>query len=170
MTKTSSSATQSRRLVLAIAIVAAIVFCPAAIGLVLPEQMTGESARPHSAFSFAQDAGTPDAALDEIEARLDGVASTVPVQFAEEAGLPSDARDVRVSDDGTVVGFAVDSEPDEAIASINEIMETKGWTAIDLGGIDGETYVKNEGPYAQVVMTATQVGGSTSVVMRCMCR
>ena len=108
--------------------------------------------------------------LDEVEDLLDGIASTVPMRFAEEAGLPSGARDVRVSDDGTVVGFAVDSEPDEAIASINEIMETKGWTAIDLGGIDGETYVKNEGPYAQVVMTATQVGGSTSVVMRCMRR
>ena len=170
MTQTVSSAIQNKRLVLAIAIVMVIVFCPAAIGFVLPEQTTEESVRPHSAFSFAQDAGTPDAALDEIEARLDGVASTAPVQFAEEVGLPSNARDVRVSDDGMVVGFAIDGEPDEAIASIDEIMETKGWTAVDLGGIDGKTYVKNEGLYTQVVMTTTQVGGSTSVVMRCMRR
>ena len=77
---------------------------------------------------------------------------------------------MRVSDDGMVVGFAIDGEPDEAIASIDEIMETKGWTAVDLGGIDGKTYVKNEGLYTQVVMTTTQVGGSTSVVMRCMRR
>ena len=170
MTQTSSSATQNRRFVLAVAIVAAIVFCPAAIGFVLPERTTGESARVHSSFFFAQDASTPDAALDEIEARFDGVASTAPVQFAEEAGLPSDARDVRVSDDGMVVGFSVDGEPDKAIASIGEIMKAKGWVAVDLGGIDGKTYLKNEGPYTQVVMTATQVGGSTSIVMRCVSR
>jgi hypothetical protein len=129
-----------------------------------------EGVQAHSEFSFAQDASTPDAALDEIEARLDGIASTAPVQFAEEVGLPTNARNVRVSDDGMVVGFSVDGEPDEAIASIDEIMETKGWTAVDLGGIDGKTYVKNEGLYTQVVMTTTQVGGSTSVVMRCMRR
>ena len=167
MTQAGSSAIQSRRLVLAIAIVAAIVFCPAVIGLVLPERTTGESERAHSSFSFAQDASTPDAALDEIEARLSGDVSTAPVQFAEEAGLPSGARDVRVSDDGMVVGFSIDGEPDETITSIDEIMEAKGWTAVDLGGIDGKTYVKNEGLYAQVVMKATQVVGSTSVVMRC---
>ena len=170
MTQTVSSAIQNKRLVLAIAIAVVIVFSPAAIGLVLPEQTMEEGVQARYAFSFGRDASTPDVVLDEIETQLDRTASAIPEQFAEEAGLPSDARDVRVSDDGTVVGFAVDSEPDEAIASINEIMETKGWTAIDLGGIDGETYVKNEGPYAQVVMTATQVGGSTSVVMRCMCR
>ena len=170
MTQTGSSAIQSRRLVLAIAIVAVIVFCPAAIGLVLPEKTTGERVQAHSAFSLAQDASTPDAALDEIEDRLDGAASTAPAQFAEEAGLPSGARDVRVSDDGMVVGFSIDGEPDEAIATIDEIMEAKGWTAVDLGGIDGKTYVKNEGLYAQVVMTATQVGGSTSIVMRCVRR
>ena len=170
MTQTVSSTIQRRRLVLAIAIAAVIVFSPAVIGLVLPEQTMEEGVQAHSEFSFAQDASTPDAALDEIEARLDGIASTAPVQFAEEVGLPTNARNVRVSDDGMVVGFSVDGEPDEAIASIDEIMETKGWTAVDLGGIDGKTYVKNEGLYTQVVMTTTQVGGSTSVVMRCMRR
>lgn len=170
MTQAGSSAIQSRRLVLAIAIVMMIVFCPAAIGLVLPEQTTKESVQAHSAFSFAQDARTPDAALDEIEARLDGIASTAPVQFAEEVGLPTNARNVRVSDDGMVVGFSVDGESNEVIASIGEIMKAKGWVAVDLGGIDGKTYLKNEGLYAQVVMTATQVGDSTSVVMRCVSR
>ncbi len=170
MTQTGSSAIQNRRLVLAIVIVVIIVFCPVAIGFVLPEQTTEESVQAHPTFSFVQDASTPDAALDEIEARLDGVASTAPVQFVEEVSLPSNARDVRVSDDGMVVGFSVDGEPDEAIATIDEIMEAKGWTAVDLGGIDGKTYVKNEGLYAQVVMTATQVGGSTSIVMRCVRR
>ena len=170
MTQTGLSAIQNRRLVLAIVIVVVIVFCPALIGLVLPEWTTEESVQAHPTFSFAQDASTPDAALDEIEARLDGVASTAPVQFAEEAGLPSGARNVRVSDDGMVLGFSVDGEPDEAIASIDEIMKAKGWVAVDLGGIDGKTYLKNEGLYAQVVMTATQVGGSTSVVMRCVSR
>lgn len=170
MTQGGSSAIQNRRFVLAIAIAAAIVFSPAVIGLVLPERTAGEGVQIDPELPFGKGVGTPDGTLDEVEDLLDGIASTVPMRFAEEAGLPSGARDVRVSDDGTVVGFAIDSEPDEAIASINEIMETKGWTAIDLGGIDGETYVKNEGPYAQVVMTATQVGGSTSVVMRCMCR
>ena len=167
MTQTGSSAIL---IIAGIAIVVAIVFCPAAIGLVLPGQTTEESMRARSAFSLAQDASTPDAALDEIEARLDGAASTAPAQFAEEAGLPFGARDVRVSDDGMVVGFSIDDEPDEAIATIDEIMEAKGWTAVDLGGIDGKTYVKNEGLYAQVVMTATQVGGSTSIVMRCVRR
>ena len=110
MTQAGSSAIQSRRLVLAIAIVAAIVFCPVVIGSDLPERTTGESARVHSSFPFAQDASTPDAALDDIEARLGGVASTAPVQFAKEAGLPSGARDVRVSDDGMVVGFSIDGD------------------------------------------------------------
>ena len=170
MTEAVSSTIQRRRLVLAIAIVAVIVFSPAAIGLVLPEQTMEEGVEARSAFSFGRDASTPDVALDEIEARLDGAVSIVPAQFAEEAGLPPDVRDVRVSDDGMVIGFAIDGETDEAVASVDEFMETKGWTAIDLGGIDGKTYVKNEGPYSQVVMTATQVGGSTSIVMRCMRR
>ena len=170
MTQTGLSAIQNRRLVLAIAIVVVIVFCPALIGLVLPEWTTEESVQVHSAFSFAQDASTPDAALDEIETQLDRTASAIPEQFAEEAGLPSGARNVRVSDDGMVLGFSVDGEPDEAIASIDEIMKAKGWVAVDLGGIDGKTYLKNEGPYTQIVMTATQVGGSTSIVMRCVSR
>ena len=170
MTQTVSSTIQRRRLVLAIAIAVVIVFSPAAIGLVLPEQTMEEGVQARYAFSFGRDASTPDVVLDEIETQLDRAASAIPEQFAEEAGLPSDARDVRVSDDGMVVGFAIDGEPDEAIASIDEIMETKGWTAVDLGGIDGKTYVKNEGLYTQVVMTTTQVGGSTSVVMRCMRR
>lgn len=170
MTQAVSSTIQRRRLVLAVVIVVAIVFGPATIGLVLPEQTAGENAHAFSEFSFGLDAGTPEEVLDEIEARLDGATSTAPVQFTDEVGLPSGAQDVRVSDDGTVVGFSVDGESDEAIASIDEIMETKGWTAIDLGGIDGKTYLKNEGPYSQVVMTATQVGGSTSIVMRCMRR
>ena len=170
MTQTVSSTIQRRRLVLAIAIVAVIVFSPAAIGFVLPEQTMEEGVQARFAFSLGQDASTPDVALDEIETQLDRTASAIPEQFAEEAGLPSDARDVRVSDDGMVVGFSVDGEPDKAIASIDEIMKTKGWVAVDLGGIDGKTYLKNEGPYTQVVMTATQVGGSTSAVMRCVSR
>ena len=71
MTQTVSSTIQRRRLVLAIAIAVVIVFSPAAIGLVLPEQTMEEGVQARYAFSFGRDASTPDVVLDEIETQLD---------------------------------------------------------------------------------------------------
>ena len=53
MTQTVSSTIQRRRLVLAIAIAVVIVFSPAAIGLVLPEQTMEEGVQARFAFSLA---------------------------------------------------------------------------------------------------------------------
>ena len=170
MMQTASSTTQRRRLVLASAIVVAIVFAPAAVELALPEQAVEEVAQDSSMIPVEWGSSTPESALNEIESFLDGTASTVPIQFEEEAGLPPGARDVRVSNGGKVIGFIVDGEPGEAVAAIDGLMETKGWTPVDLGGISGKTYVRNGGSFAQIVMTATQIGGSTSIVMRCVHR
>lgn len=109
------------------------------------------------------------AALDQIEESVGSAgSSTVSPEFADEIGLLPDARDVRSSDEGLVVGYVVPGRSGEAIAKITENMESGGWTSVPLGQVDGATFLKSGGSFTWAIVTCTEVGSSTSVVVRCM--
>lgn len=162
----------ARRLVAAFAVVAAIVFAPAAIDVAL------HAVDPQSADARVTNAGGLDAqaiigggdamaVLANLEEAVvaDGL-EAVPIAFLDEAGLLPGARDVRVSVDGTVVGYLLDLDADEALALLLSQMEAHGWAGVSLGGVDGYTFLKDSGCYTWVLATCTQVGDATSVVMR----
>lgn len=104
--------------------------------------------------------------LDRIERIAAERSDALPMVFSQEAGLPSGAHDVRVSDGGNVVGCLVEASEDEAMAVVGEEMCAKSWTEVPLGGVNGATYIKDKGSCRWVLVTCTQVNEETSVVYR----
>lgn len=107
-----------------------------------------------------------DAVLDEASARLDAELGSVPDGVVGAVGLPGNARDIRASTDGGVVGYVVDCDCGEALESIEARFTADGWMKVDLGGIEGCTFVKEGDSGGWALVTANQVGASTSVVVR----
>ena len=113
------------------------------------------------------DAFDAEASLDRIEqaAAIEGRA--LPSSFGEEIGVLPGARDIRMNENGSVVGYVVDCEGEETLSQLREHMEQKGWTAIDLDEACGATFVKAGGSMTWALATCTQLGSATSVVIRC---
>lgn len=111
----------------------------------------------------------PDAyaAVGRIEELVASDGYELPEAFADEVGCLPGARDVRVSGEGTVVGYVVDDDARSVCDRLTAQMEAAGWSAVPLAGEVGATYVKEDGRYTWVLATCTQAGEATSVVMRC---
>lgn len=156
------------RRVAAVAIVAALVGAAPCIDRLLNTFRGGGSADTHvyEGVSLAR-SSNPFDALESIEHSLDGFSSTLPEGFAGEIGVLDGASEVAVSEDGAVVGYRVAGTADEVHRKIGESMAVKGWLETDLGSIRGATYTKKEGAYRWILVTCTQAGGLTSVVIRC---
>ena len=107
------------------------------------------------------------AALNRLENDLEGGGADISTAFAQEVGFLPNARDVRASGDGSVVGYVVDGEASEVLSCLTDRMESCGWTTVPLGYADGATFVKSEGACTWALTTCTQVGSVTSVVTRC---
>lgn len=112
-------------------------------------------------------AGDPFEALVRLEAAAGLPCSEVPSWFASEVGLPAGSRDVRVDSATGVVGCIVDAPPEQALASVKERMLEAGWSAVPIGGVDGVTFMREEGECRWVMMSCTQVASATSIVFRC---
>ena len=158
------------RLAKAIAIVGALVVAAPASGLL------------DDAFSGNTDANSVDAGLDATEVvvgfdplvsldRLEVLAnaepSALPRYFDEEIGLLPGALDVRVNSDGSIVGYVVDNAAENAHQLVSQHMEAAGWSEVNLGAVQGSTYLKDSGLCRWALATFTQVGSVTSVVYRC---
>lgn len=159
---------RSRRLACAVAIVAFVVAFPVVLDAAMNvwgHEGSGRQAQTPAAFPRL-DAGDPLGSLDALEEKLDAVGGEVGSAFMEEVGLLPGASDVRVSNGGAVVGYSVEGDASDAIARIDTDLSEKGWTGVSLGELEGETFVKKEGVYRWMLVTATQVGESTSVVER----
>ena len=162
----------AKRLIAAVVVVAVIVFSPIAIDSAF-NTAEAEESDAMSANAEGLDAqaliGGKDAStvLEELEdaAKADGFKAVPPV-FFDEIGFLPDARDVRVSADGAIVGYVVDDGVEEALANLLLHMEARGWAGVSLGGVDGYTFLKDSGQCTWVLATCTQVGDVTSVVMR----
>lgn len=158
-------AVQRRRLAVAVLAVGGL-FAVAALTGGSPELMDDASfGSARETFATGGRAGL-DAVLDEASARLDAELGSVPDGAAGEVGLPENARDIRVSAGGGVVGYVVDCDCDIALESIATRFVADGWAKVDLGGIEGCTFVKEDGSGGWALVTANQVGASTSVVIR----
>ena len=107
------------------------------------------------------------ASLERVEKAAIAEEATVSDAFREEVGFLPNAQEVRASSDGSVVGYAVSGESASVSASIVEHMESRGWTSVPLGEVDGATFVKADGACTWALVTCTQIGDSTSVVVRC---
>ena len=111
--------------------------------------------------------GDAEASLERIEEAAAAGDMDVPEAFADEVGFLPDARDMRVSGGGDVVGYVVPGDSGEVLAQISERMGAAGWTEVPLGEVEGATFVKSSGACTWALVTCTQVGNDTSVVARC---
>lgn len=109
------------------------------------------------------DGGDAVDALIRIEEAL-GETNGPPEWLENEGCLLPGARDVRLS--GSVAGYVVDKRESDAFAEITAHMEAKGWTSVPLGGVSGATFVRESDAGAWMLVTCTQVGTATSVVVR----
>lgn len=159
-----------RRLLAAAAIVVCIVLAVPAADAFLHRSGVVDAGAPIVLDAEAIIAGKD---VDEVVSRLEQAANQVaeasglPGWFQEEVGLLPDARDVRLSNDATVIGYVVDADCQEVLDDLCAHMASRGWTNVPLGQLDGATFVKDSGRCTWVLATCTQVQSSTSVVMRC---
>ena len=165
-------ATQHRRLAVAVVIAAAIVFAPLVADRILKEAgLVSPDAQVSSVGGLDAWAILEGEDAEEVLARLEKAAEpdgleAVPSAFLDEVGILPEARDVRASGDGAVVGYVVDADVGDVLACVLEHMQARGWTGVSLGGVDGYTFLKGSGRYTWALATCTQVGNATSVVMR----
>ena len=109
-------------------------------------------------------------ALERIEDAASAGGGEIPESFSREIGFPAQSHDWRADSSGAVFGCIAAGAPEEVSAAIERDLSERGWAKVDLGGLAGATYVKDEGACAWVLVTCTQVGDSTSVVYRCVYR
>ena len=161
-----SGCVDPRRACGALAIVAALVAavpCVDAVSRSLGGQ-AGEGAGIDSrAMAAREDAMS---GLDLLEELASEHSDELPQGFAEEAGLPEGAHDVRVGPGGNVIGCLVDGGEEDAMGAVEAKLRDGGWTEVPLGAVGGATFVKDGGACNWVLVTCTQVGDETSVVFR----
>ena len=158
---------QRVRLGLAVAIVAAVVFAvPAADAFMSAGGGEDAATVPQAALRAESVLGASSAeeALGALEGIVVQAPSELPDWFLAEVGTLPGARDVRVACEGKVVGYVVDCDVAEALASLEGHMGSLGWTAVSLGQVDGFTFMKPSGRCMWALVTCTQVDGATSVV------
>lgn len=86
--------------------------------------------------------------------------------FQREIGIVAGGRDVRMASNGLVVGYVCAGEAESVMEELADHMAERGWTRVPLGGVCGATFMKGEGAFTWVLVTCTQVGDVTSVVIR----
>lgn len=107
--------------------------------------------------------GGPDEALARIE-ELAARTEALPEWYESEIGILPGARDIRVS--GPVVGYIVEGDCEAALDDAAALMESRGWTCVSMGDVNGATFVKKSGTCSWALVTCTQAGHATSVVTR----
>ena len=95
---------------------------------------------------------------------IDSGQESLSDEFVREIGLPLGSRDVRAM--SKVVGFVMDCDVSEAKESVEHIMYEKGWAPKPLGGMVGSVFEKSDGTLSWAMVTFSQVGEATSVVVR----
>lgn len=158
---------QHRRLLLASGVVAAVVFGPIAADWAMGLSNTSEPQSPNLDAPVVTGLAGAETRLSQAEDKLDSSLGYLPEAVASEMALPPGVRDVRTSGDGSVVGFVAEGDAVDVMDRMTAGMVAKGWSRIALGGVEGATFVKSEGKCTWAMVTATQVGGSVSVVVRC---
>lgn len=164
----------TRRRVTAFAIVGALIGAVPLMGAVVDAIEKGSRDAGHMAgAAYGVDvqgvlgAHDPVSGMEALDEMLSAAAADVPDSLSREAVVLPGAREVRLASDVDVLGYVVDRPVSTVEQSLRDAMERKGWTAIPLGGIDGYTFVKQEGEWVWILATCDEVGSSTSVTLRC---
>ena len=171
-----------RRLAKALAITMALVFCVPAVEALadagsVPESEPGSSVAafegPRRVGIDAQaliGQGDAYAFLTRLEEASLPNEPVLPQAFMLEVDLPRRYRDLRATEDGTVIGCVVDAPINVVEQDVRSRMSAKGWSEVSLGAVEGSTYIKSGGICTWVLVTYTQVGDATNVVYRCVYR
>ena len=156
------------RLLRASIVVAALVAIAPASSLIAGVAESGTATNAANAIraSALVGAADPFTAVERIRSASHADDARLPDYFQAEIGLVEGARDVRVGDGGTVVGFSIDEPADRALQLVSSHMGQVGWHGLQLGGGLGATFVKQEGECTWTLVTCTQTGSATSVVYR----
>ena len=162
----------ARRLLKAIAIVVALVVAAPFIDSVAKVASPQLDTAAQSAFSEGLDARAiigakgADEALEQIERAGEPAGRAVPRVFSDEIGMLPGARDVRVNEDGSVIGYLVEEDARTVFDAVSAAMEARGWSSVALGEEGAATFVKSGGHCTWALVTCTQTGAATSVVVR----
>ena len=168
---TESSSIMRGRRIRAVVLIAALVGIPFVGDFVNDDSRKNDARQSGNAAALHTEGwtgGSVAALLDGVEERLANSIGAVPEAFEREIGLLPNARDVRVSDDGQVVGYVVEGAERVVAADVEALLLGKGWAALPLEGVSGATFVKNSGSLRWALATCTQVSSAVSVVTRCL--
>lgn len=132
--------------------------CKIASGAVVPAADALEAAVSPSVGFEAVLNGASDA--HERAARESGDA------FAEELVSVTGRDGARIDEAARVMGWTCEGEVAEALASVREELERKGWTGSESGQPGCLSFSKARGEYRWAFLSCTKVGSSVSVVIR----
>ena len=170
MNAAPSNSEQRTRILRAVAIVFAMLLAIPCVNAMLEatsglEQTTVAEGIDSKAIMRFED---PFDALDILEGMASADGAEIPEALSQEVGFIAGARDIRIDASGTVIGYSVSGQSSGTLANLTEHMRALGWSSVPLGGMEGATFVKQDGEYTWALATCTQAGDSTSVVVRCM--
>ena len=91
----------------------------------------------------------------------------LPAGFEDEVLCVAGFEDVRVSPEGSVVGFTARGTPSDVFKQVEALMRERGWAVVPAGdGVSG-TFLKETGSYRWASVGCVRVADTTSVVVQC---
>ena len=111
-------------------------------------------------------AADPFAVLSKIEQKASNHQGRMPAEVVEEMGVLPGASELKADAGNDVVGYVVAGDAESISREVDRMMVERGWAGVDLGLLDGATYMKDEGEFRWALVSCTQVGSKTSVVVR----
>ncbi|MDO4290911.1 MAG: hypothetical protein Q4C41_06760 [Eggerthellaceae bacterium] len=164
---------RARRALAVVAALAALLACACFLGDVggRKSAASGEGSFAGGGFAYAEAliesaSSGSDVDLEGLGVREVRDAQEAPSWFVDEVLSLEGACGVMALDDWSVVGFSTEETADEALARRTQEMQGKGWFGYE-SGIEGVvTFTKGEGACTWAMLSCTQVGDETSVVVR----
>lgn len=117
--------------------------------------------------------GADDAGADVLswllgEAGLAGdVPETVVTELSRELFTLEEKESLRVSPDGTVVGYVTDKDVEHAYEEAAAALKRNGWTRVQDAGIGAGSFAKAGGACSMCFVSCTEAAGKTAVVVQC---
>lgn len=125
----------------------------------------GSASHVGKAFALMMDDADPGSVALASALGFDS-SGVVPAWFAEELFALSDMREVMANDAWTVVGFTLTGSAEQAFDEVSSRLAEKGWQGLESGVSGITTFFKEGGAVQWVMVSCTQVGEETSVVLR----
>ena len=157
----------AQRFAKALIIVGILVCAAPIVELIVQSAGGGSQPEPFVARGFeVDDVADPFTTLSRIEQKASSHQGQMPVEVIEEMGVLPGAFESKVDAENDIVGYVVAGDAETISGEVDRMMVDRGWAGVDLGMLDGATYMKDEGALRWALVTCTQVGSKTSVVVR----